>query len=260
VVPNVLEELGAKVIGLGIQPDGKNINHKCGALYPEALSRTVLKHGAHLGIAVDGDADRLIVVDEKGKVVDGDAIMAICAGGLTEQKALEKRTLVATVMSNLGLERAVQRWGVRVFRTQVGDRYVVEELRRNGYNFGGEQSGHLIFLDHATTGDGTLSALQVLAVMCRKQKPMSELASIFEPIPQTLLSVPVKQRRELNEMPKVMRAIKAAERELGSAGRVFVRYSGTEAKARILIEGPDESRNKHFANDIAIALSKSLKA
>jgi phosphoglucosamine mutase len=258
VVPHVLEELGARVIGLGIQPDGKNINHKCGALHPEALIRAVLKHEAQIGIAVDGDADRLIVVDEKGKVVDGDAIMAICTGELVERQRLQKKTLVATVMSNLGLERAVARWGVRVCRTQVGDRYVVEEMRKNGYNFGGEPSGHLIFLDHATTGDGTLSALQLLAVICRKQQPLSELTSIFQPIPQTLLNVPVKQRRELSELPEVMRAIRAAERKLGSAGRVFVRYSGTEAKARILIEGPDPSRNDQCAEEIADALSRSL--
>ena len=256
--PAVLEELGAKVITLGVQPDGKNINHKCGALHPENLSRAVVKHGAHIGIALDGDADRLIVVDEKGNVVDGDAIMAICTGELVTRKELKKKTLVSTVMSNIGLERAVARWGVKVVRTKVGDRYVVEEMRRNGYNIGGEQSGHLIFLDQSTTGDGTLAALQLLAVMCRQQKPVSELASIFEPVPQTLVNVVVAQKRELGELPTVMKAIQDVEKKLGKEGRVLVRFSGTEPKARVLIEGTDAERNEQYAREIAEALSKAL--
>ncbi|WP_309890328.1 phosphoglucosamine mutase [Archangium sp.] len=256
--PAVLEELGAKVITLGVQPDGKNINHKCGALHPENLSRAVVKHGAHIGIALDGDADRLIVVDEKGNVVDGDAIMAICTGELVTRKELKKKTLVSTVMSNIGLERAVARWGVKVVRTKVGDRYVVEEMRKNGYNIGGEQSGHLIFLDQSTTGDGTLAALQLLAVMCRQQKPVSELASIFEPVPQTLVNVVVAQKRELGELPTVMKAIQDVEKKLGKEGRVLVRFSGTEPKARVLIEGTDAERNEQYAREIAEALSKAL--
>ncbi|WP_224360918.1 phosphoglucosamine mutase [Hyalangium versicolor] len=256
--PSVLEELGAKVISLGVSPDGKNINEKCGALHPEGLSRAVLEHGAHLGLALDGDADRLIVVDEKGKVVDGDAIMAICTGNLVAREQLKKKTLVATVMSNIGLERAVSRWGVKVARTRVGDRYVVEEMRKHGYNLGGEQSGHLIFLDQSTTGDGTLAALQLLAVMCREGKPLSELASIFEPVPQTLLNLVVKEKRELGELPEVMKVIHSVEQRLGSAGRVLVRFSGTEAKVRVLIEGEDAARNEAYAKEIAEALSKSL--
>jgi len=260
VVPNVLEELGAKVIGLGIHPDGKNINHKCGALHPENLIKAVIKNRADLGVAVDGDADRLIVIDEKGKIVDGDAIMAICTGEMVERNSLRKSTLVATVMSNMGLEKAVGRWGVKVKRTRVGDRYVVDEMRKNGYSFGGEQSGHLIFLEHATTGDGTLAALQLLAVICRRQKPLSELRRIFLPVPQTLINVEVKRRQELEELPEVMRAIKAAEANLGKSGRVFVRFSGTEQKARVLIEGPDESQNIQLANQIAEVLVRSLNA
>jgi len=256
--PAVLEELGAKVIALGVEPDGKNINHKCGALYPENLSKAVVKYGANLGLALDGDADRLIVVDEKGKVVDGDAIMAICTGELVARKELKKKTLVATVMSNIGLERAVARWGVKVKRTRVGDRYVVEEMRKNGYNLGGEQSGHLLFLDHATTGDGILAALQLLAVLCRKQKPVSELTSIFEPVPQTLHNVVVQRRKELGELPLVMKAIQDVEAKLGSDGRVLVRFSGTEPKARVLIEGPDQAKNEQYARQIAEALTKSL--
>jgi phosphoglucosamine mutase len=256
--PSVLEELGAKVIALGVSPDGKNINEKCGALHPEGLARAVVEHGAQLGLALDGDADRLIVVDEKGKVVDGDAIMAICTGELVAREQLKKKTLVATVMSNIGLERAVARWGVKVARTRVGDRYVVEEMRKHGYNLGGEQSGHLLFLDHATTGDGTLAALQLLAVMCRQGKPLSELTKIFEPVPQTLVNVVVKQKRELGELPEVMKVIQSVEQRLGSEGRVLVRFSGTEPKVRILIEGQDAARNEAYAREIAEALSHAL--
>ncbi|WNG27549.1 phosphoglucosamine mutase [Cystobacter fuscus] len=256
--PAVLEELGAKVITLGVQPDGKNINHKCGALHPENLAKCVVKNGANVGIALDGDADRLIVVDEKGQVVDGDAIMAICTGELVTRKELKKKTLVSTVMSNIGLERAVANYGVKVVRTKVGDRYVVEEMRKNGYNLGGEQSGHLIFSDHTTTGDGTLAALQLLAVMCRQQKPVSELASIFQPVPQTLLNVVIKNKRELGELPSVMRAIQDVEKKLGKDGRVLVRFSGTEPKARVLIEGTDASRNEQYAQQIAQELSAAL--
>ncbi len=258
VAPAVLQELGARVIKLGVDPDGKNINHKCGALHPENLAKAVVKHGAQIGVALDGDADRLIVVDEKGKVVDGDAIMAICTGELVRRRALAKKTLVATVMSNIGLERAVARWGVKVKRTKVGDRYVVEEMRKNGYTLGGEQSGHLIFLEHATTGDGVLAALQLLAVLCRSGKPMSELTSIFEPVPQTLLNVVVKQRRDLGELPEVMKAIRAAEQKLGKEGRVLVRFSGTEPKARVLIEGTSEAKNQQYARDIGDALTRAL--
>ncbi len=258
VAPEVLEELGAKVIKLGVAPDGKNINHKCGALHPDGVAKSVLAHGANLGIALDGDADRVIVVDEKGRVVDGDAIMAICTGELARAKALKKKTLVATVMSNVGLERAVAKWGVDVARTKVGDRYVVEEMRKHGYNLGGEQSGHLIFLDHATTGDGTLAALQLLAVMVRQGRPISELASIFEPVPQTLLNVEVKQRRELSELPEVKKTIAKVEGKLGREGRVLVRFSGTEAKARVLIEGPDAKANVKYADEIGEALKRAL--
>jgi phosphoglucosamine mutase len=258
VAPAVLEELGAKVIGIAVQPDGKNINHKCGAVHPENLAKVVLKHGANLGIALDGDGDRLIVVDEKGNVVDGDAMMAICCGELAERRTLKKNTLIATVMSNIGLDRAVARWGVKVCRTRVGDRYVVEEMRKHGYSLGGEQSGHLIFLDHATTGDGVLAALQLLAVLCRKQKPLSELTSIFEPVPQTLVNVAVKQRRDLGECPEVVQAIRSVESKLGSSGRILVRFSGTEPKVRILVEGPDRPRNDKYAKEVADAVAKSL--
>ena len=258
VAPTVLEELGAKVIELGVEPDGKNINEKCGALHPEALQKAVLKHKANLGIALDGDADRLIVVDEKGVVVDGDAIMAICTGELVARKELAKKTLVSTVMSNIGLERAVSQWGVKVVRTKVGDRYVVEEMRKHGYTLGGEQSGHLVFLGHATTGDGTLAALQVLAVMCRAGKPMSELTKIFEPVPQVLLNVMVKEKRELSKLPTVQKTIAGVEKKLGKEGLVLVRYSGTEAKVRVLVEGTDAKKIKGWAEEIGESLKSAL--
>lgn len=258
VAPDVLSELGAKVIQLGVDPDGKNINHKCGALHPEALAKAVHKHKAHLGLALDGDADRLIVVDEKGALVDGDAIMAICAGELVARNELKKKTLVATVMSNIGLERAVAQWGVKVVRTKVGDRYVVEEMRKHGYVFGGEQSGHLVFLDHATTGDGTLAALQVLAVMCRAQKPMSELTAIFQPVPQLLLNVQVREKRDLSNLPDVQKVIASVEKKLGKDGRVLVRYSGTEPKVRVLVEGIDAKKIKAYAEEIGESLRGAL--
>lgn len=258
VAPEVLEELGAKVIRLGVTPDGKNINHRCGALHPEELQKAVVKHRAQIGIALDGDADRLIVVDEKGQVVDGDAIMAICTGELVQRKALKKNTLVTTVMSNVGLERAVKQWGVKVVRTKVGDRYVVEEMRKHGYSFGGEQSGHLVFLEQATTGDGTLAALNVLAVMGRAQKPLSELTRIFQPVPQVLLNLVVKEKRELANLPEVTKRIASIEKKLGKDGRVFVRYSGTEPKVRVLVEGPDAKKIKAYAEEVAEALRAAL--
>lgn len=258
VAPAVFEELGAKVIPLGVSPDGKNINAKCGALHPENMAKAVLKHGAHLGIALDGDADRVIVCDEKGKIVDGDAIMAICARELAERKALAKKTLVSTVMSNIGLDRAMASIGVKVVRTRVGDRYVVEEMRRNGYNFGGEQSGHLIFLDHATTGDGAIAALNLLAVLCKTAKPLSELSRFLTLAPQTQLNLAVKEKRELGELPEVMKAIRAVEQSLGKEGRVLVRFSGTESKVRVLVEGPDAKKNLGYADQIAGELKKAL--
>lgn len=258
VAPEVLEELGADVVAIGVNPDGKNINAKCGALHPEALQKAVLKHKAHLGIALDGDADRLIVVDEKGKVVDGDAIMAMCTQEMVARNALKKKTLVTTVMSNVGLERAVAQWGVKVVRTNVGDRYVVEEMRRHGYVFGGEQSGHLVFLDHATTGDGTLAALQVLALMVRSQRPVSELTTIFSPVPQVLVNVMVKEKRDLANLPDVVKTIGQVEKKLGKEGRVLVRYSGTEPKARVLVEGTDAKRIKQYAEEIGAAIVRAL--
>ncbi len=258
VAPSVFEELGARVVALNVKPDGKNINDGCGAVHPEAMARAVQKHGAQLGLALDGDADRVIVADERGRIVDGDAIMAVVARALLAEGRLAKKTVVATVMSNVGLERSLAEVGGRVVRTVVGDRYVVEEMRRSGCNFGGEQSGHLIFLDHVTTGDGVCAALNLLAVMLREQKPLSELARCFQPVPQAQLNVPVREKRPLETLPAVARAIAAVEQALAGEGRVLVRYSGTENKARVLVEGPDAGRIREHAEAIAEELRRAL--
>jgi phosphoglucosamine mutase len=258
VAPAVLEELGAKVIALGVKPDGKNINDGCGAVHPEGMAKVIRRHGAHLGLALDGDADRVILADEQGSIVDGDAIMALVGRDLIRRGTLAKRTVVATVMSSLGLERALADVRGKVVRTQVGDRYVVEEMRRAGYNFGGEQSGHLIFLDHVTTGDGVAAALNVLAVMQREGRPLSELARCFEPVPQALVNVAVREKRPIAELPDVARAIAAVERALGADGRVLVRFSGTENKVRVLVEGPDAKRVRAQAEVIAGEIRKAL--
>ncbi len=258
VAPAVFEELGARVVTLGVRPDGKNINKGCGSLFPEQMCKAVVREGAQLGIALDGDADRVIVADERGRVVDGDAIMAICARDMARRKTLRKKTVVATVMSSLGLDLSLREVGVRLVRTKVGDRYVVEEMRRLGASFGGEQSGHLIFLDHATTGDGALAALRLLAVAVSLGQPLSRLAQCYEKVPQQLLNVAVKERRDLGSLPHVNRAILDAERRLGGDGRVLVRFSGTEPKVRILVESPNEGRNRVLAEQIAGEIRAAL--
>ncbi len=260
VAPAVLEELGAKVIVIGNQPDGKNINRGFGALHPETMCKVVKKAGANLGIALDGDADRLIVSDEHGKVVDGDAVMAICGLDLIRRKALPKKTLVATVMSNLGLDQCIAKVGGKVVRTRVGDRYVLEEMQQGGYRFGGEQSGHLIFLDFATTGDGTIAALALLSVMVESGKPISELAKCMDVFPQAQLGLVVRNKPELGSLPAVMRAIRDVEKKLGANGRVLVRYSGTEPKVRVLVEGSDQRTIDGYAAQIASELKKAIGA
>lgn len=258
VAPRVFSELGAEVIELGVKPNGTNINKNCGALHPEHVQKEVLKRKAHLGVALDGDADRVILVDEHGEVIDGDAVMALCATHMIEEKRLAKKTLVATVMSNMGLERALASAGGKLLRTAVGDRYVVEAMKKHHLNLGGEQSGHLIFLDHATTGDGTVAALQVLAVLARKQKPASELSKIMERVPQVLESLKMPKRAPLEEMPKLAKAISAAEKKLGKEGRVLVRWSGTEAKLRFMVEGPDPKKLKTMVDEMAEAARTDL--
>ena len=259
VAPQVFEELGAEVIALSVTPDGRNINDRCGAVHPEAMAAEVRKHGAAIGIALDGDADRVILADEKGRIVDGDQIMALLGTRFIAAGTLPHKTVVATVMSNLGLERALTARGGRLLRTAVGDRYVVETMREQGLTFGGEQSGHLVFLDHATTGDGTVAALRVLAVMLEEGCPLSQLAEeSMVRYPQVLLNFAVAEKRPLEDLPEVQRLIARVEGELGADGRVLVRYSGTEAKARVMIEGTSEDRIRAYAEDIAAALRKAL--
>ncbi|HEY3804687.1 MAG TPA: phosphoglucosamine mutase [Kofleriaceae bacterium] len=259
VGPAVFEELGAKVIAIHTNPNGKNINAKAGALYPEAMCEAVKLHDAHLGVALDGDGDRCVMCDEHGNVVDGDAVMALCATRMLSAGTLAKQTLVATVMSNLGLERALKTVGGKLVRTQVGDRYVVETMRRDGYNFGGEQSGHLVFLDHATTGDGIVAALRVLAIMVAEGRPLSELAQVMTRTPQVLINTSVGKKIPLDQLPDVQRVIRAIEQELGDDGRVLVRYSGTETKVRVMIEGIDEARIRQHADDISAAIAQACK-
>lgn len=258
VAPAVLAELGAEVIALGVRPNGRNINRNCGAMHPEHVQNEVRKRQAAIGIALDGDADRLIVVDETGAVVDGDAVMALCATRMLKAGTLAKKTLVSTVMSNMGLERAVEKFGGRLTRTQVGDRYVVEEMRRSGAMLGGEQSGHLIFLHHATTGDGVVAALQVLATMVREGKSVSELAKVMQRVPQVLKNVKLPARRPISEMPALSRQIALAEKKLGKNGRVLVRWSGTEAKLRLMVEGPKEDVLNTLVDEMAHAAHADL--
>ncbi|MDX1775984.1 MAG: phosphoglucosamine mutase [Desulfobulbales bacterium] len=256
VAPHVFEELGAKVTSLGVQPDGKNINHACGALHPEVMAQVVRDQGADLGIALDGDGDRLIVADERGTIVDGDQIMAICAAEMLERQKLAKNTLVATVMSNLGLEVAMQNMGGKLVRTQVGDRYVVEEMRRNAYNLGGEQSGHLIFLRHNTTGDGILGGLQLLVAMKKKEKPLSELTKIMEPFPQVLKNVHTEKQIALEQIPGFADKVAIMEKSIGSCGRILVRPSGTEPVIRVMVEGEDEKLIDSMASELCDFISK----
>lgn len=251
VAPEVLSELGAEVIPIGVQPDGENINRDCGSLYPEAARRALLEHRADVAVSLDGDGDRAIFIDEEGEVLDGDYVMAICAGEMQKRGMLKGDTVVATVMSNLGLDLALQDRGLKVIRTAVGDRYVVEEMLRGGYNLGGEQSGHLIFLDHNTTGDGCLTCLQLLAIMVEKGCRLSELKKVMTRLPQVLLNVGVKEKRDISRLPRVRQKIAAAEKELGRHGRILVRYSGTEPLARVMLEGEDENKIRQMAHEIA---------
>lgn len=259
LAPLVLEELGAEVIPMANNPDGKNINLKCGATHPEAVAAAVRRHRAHAGIALDGDADRVICADEKGNVVDGDHLMAICAIDMKARRQLKKNTVVATVMSNMGFEIAMKRAGIKLLRTQVGDRYILGQMLKTGYNLGGEQSGHLIFLDHTTTGDGILSAIQVLAVMKKQGKPLSELAAVMTTLPQILVNVNVEKRLELDSVPAVRKAIADAEKTLAGKGRVLVRFSGTQALCRVMIEGPSQKEITHMANELAEVIRKNMK-
>ena len=251
VAPAVLRELGAEIEVIANTPDGMNINDQCGAVHPERLQEAVRRHGAHIGIALDGDADRAIFVCEQGEIIDGDHVMAALGLDLQGQGQLAAQTVVGTVMSNFGLEIAMKKAGIQLVRTPVGDRYLMERMQADGYNFGGEQSGHFIFLDHNTTGDGLISALQILSLMKRTRKPLSELAKAMSAVPQILLNVKVKHKPDLNQIPDIQQAIKTAEATLNGSGRVLVRYSGTEALLRIMVEGERDSTIREVADHLA---------
>ncbi|MEK7870153.1 MAG: phosphoglucosamine mutase, partial [Nitrospirota bacterium] len=251
LAPKVLRELGAKVEVIGCEPNGMNINAGCGAVHPEQLQEAVRRHNADIGIALDGDADRAIFVCERGTIVDGDHVMAALGLDLHQNGLLAKQTLVGTVMSNFGLELCMAKAGVTLLRTPVGDRYLLERMLAEGYNFGGEQSGHFIFLDHNTTGDGLISALQMISLMKRTGKPLSELAQAMSAVPQILLNIKVKQKPKLESVPDIDRAIRESERRLNGSGRVLVRYSGTEPLLRIMVEGERDALIKEVAEDLA---------
>ncbi len=259
VAPLALEELGADVIKIGVSPDGVNINQQCGSLYPGVAAEKVVEHRADIGLALDGDADRLIVVDEKGQVLDGDQIMAICAQDMMERGVLPNNTLVSTVMSNMALEVFMKERGGNLLRTSVGDRYVVEAMRREGAAMGGEQSGHLIFMNYGTTGDGLLAALQLLRIMKEREKPLSELAGLLQLFPQELINVHVRRKIPFEQSPELMAAKAKVEKELGDRGRVLLRYSGTEAVCRVMVEGEHPDQVSQLASYLAEAVQANLK-
>ena len=254
VAPTTLYELGADVFPVGVEPNGRNINAECGSTHPRTLSEAVRRYGADIGIALDGDADRLALCDEKGRIIDGDQIMALIGRDWARRGILTGGGVVATVMSNLGLERALKTDGLTLERTQVGDRYVMERMRSGGFNVGGEQSGHIILSRHATTGDGLIAALQVLAVLVESGKPMSELAAQFEPVPQTLKNVRHNGGAPL-ENEQVKAAVADGQARLNGSGRVVVRASGTEPLIRIMAEGDDSKLVNAVVDDIAEAVA-----
>lgn len=256
VAPDALWELGAEVIPLGVSPDGLNINDACGSTHPQVLQETVVAGGADIGLALDGDADRLIVVDEKGRLIDGDQLMALIALGLQRRGELKGDAVVATVMSNLGLERKLVEAGLKLVRTKVGDRYVLEEMRASGCNVGGEQSGHIILTDHATTGDGLVAGLQVLAELVEGRKPASELLRQFEPVPQLLRNVRFNGGAPL-DTESVKTRIAAAEAELAGRGRLVIRKSGTEPLIRVMAEGDDPVMVERLVDDICEAVQSA---
>jgi phosphoglucosamine mutase len=259
VAPEALWELGADVISIGVEPDGFNINKDVGSTAPEALSRKVREMRADIGIALDGDADRVLIVDEKGHVVDGDQLMAVIAESLQEDGRLSRNGIVSTVMSNLGLERYLSTLGLTLARTPVGDRYVLEHMREHGYNVGGEQSGHIILSDYTTTGDGFVAALQVLAVVKRSGRPVSEVCHRFEPLPQVLKNVRYRSGRPL-ELPHVRAAIEDASGRLNGKGRLVIRPSGTEPVIRVMVEGDDQQMIEEIADGVVGALTEAAAA
>jgi phosphoglucosamine mutase len=260
VAPLIFSELGADVSVFGNKPDGLNINEDAGSLHPEILQAEVLGQGADIGIALDGDADRIIMVDEKGELVSGDEMMAIAAVALKKEGRLAKDTIVPTEYSNLGLDEYLKTEGIETARVLNGDRYVIEEMRKHGYTLGGENSGHIIFMDVNTTGDGIVAGLQILRIVKRSGKKLSELRSVVKKFPQKLVSVKVKDKPELKTLKSVTGAVRAAEKEMGSNGRVLIRYSGTSPKCRVLVEAKEEKMAEKHAKAIVAAVEKEVGA
>ncbi len=258
VAPMVFRELDADVATYGVEPNGVNINHDCGSTHPQKLQRAILQHGADVGIAFDGDADRVVMIDENSQVVDGDAILAICAKDMQRRGLLQNNKVVTTVMCNLGFVQAMERLNIEVIRSQVGDRYVIQEMVKHGANLGGEQSGHMIFLDHNTTGDGLVSALQVLSIMVDTGSRLSELAKIVERCPQACLNVPVMSKPPLENMESLQQIIGRVEGLLAKKGRVLVRYSGTENICRVMVEGLRLQEVEQQAQEIADVIRQEI--
>jgi len=257
VGPEVLEELGAEVVPIGVDPNGVNINDGCGAVHLDKIRETVVRERCHAGIALDGDGDRAMLIDEKGEVFDGDDVMAVMGRSMAKAGVLRDNTVVATVMSNFGLEVALRDAGLKLIRTEVGDPAVVREMRTNSYNLGGEQSGHVIFMDHSTTGDGLITALLMLSHMAESNRPLSELR-VMKRMPQVLQNVRVKERIPLSEMPDIARLIADVEQRLAGSGRLLVRYSGTEMLARVMVEGADQAQIGALAREIGDAIQRRV--
>lgn len=258
LAPRVFRELGAEVVACGAEPNGLNINDGCGSTHPEALVELVRQHGADLGLSFDGDADRLIAIDETGEEVDGDYILTICGDALNREGKLNQGTVVTTVMANIGFFKAVKDLGLKAVQTAVGDRYVMEEMRRSGYNLGGEQSGHVIFLDHNTTGDGILTALQLVDTLVKSGKKLSELKKAMRKFPQVLVNVRVADKSKYKDNTAINEAIAKVERELGENGRVLVRPSGTESLIRVMAEGPEKDLVEAYVNQIVEVVKQEL--
>jgi len=258
VAPAAFTELGAQVDVIHHDPNGLNINENCGSQHTQDLEKRVKETGAAIGLAFDGDGDRLIAVDEKGRTITGDQILILCGKALKDQGRLKNDLLVSTVMSNLGLTFACKKYGFKHHASKVGDRYVLEDMQRLGAVIGGEESGHMIFLDHHTTGDGIITALQLIAAMIKENKPLSELAKMMEIFPQKLINVPVKSKPDLSTVPQVVAAIQQTEAELGDRGRVLVRYSGTQNACRVMVEGPTDELTQKYCKQIADVVKAAL--
>lgn len=259
VAPLVFRELDAKVYLYGASPDGLNINQGVGSLYPETVQKAVIDYQADIGIALDGDADRVILVDENAQIVDGDTILAICAHDFKRQGILKNNTVVSTVMCNLGFQKAMEDDGIKVVKSQVGDRYVIQEMLKEGANLGGEQSGHLIYLDHNTTGDGLVSALQVLRIMVETESKLSDLASIVKRFPQAIVNVKVKKKPPLEELKRTSKMIVEAEKSLANRGNILVRYSGTESLLRVTVQGEKQKLVMELAEKIALTAKEEIE-